>query len=189
MAQSYPGQSTTGQACDTIERASDAAANTAKFLQLAFLRSAFSIGSELWMSFDFTEASAFRNHFDRVSVYASYPLGNFLGMAGYQHGRDETPVNPAAFSTNSALQKFSSTGAFAEGTYSVGQYLATGVRYDRFHPNTVRLNTQWAITPYVNIPLNNGFQIIAEYQHRDFRLDATNHRQNDTFQVRIIFIQ
>ena len=30
MAQSYPGQSTTSQARDTIERASDAAANTAK---------------------------------------------------------------------------------------------------------------------------------------------------------------
>src|SRR5216110_3305518 len=45
--------------------------------------------------------------------------------------------------------------------------------------------TQWAITPYVSIPLQNGFQIIAEYQHRDFQLNATNHRQNDTFQARI----
>jgi len=51
------------------------------------------------------------------------------------------------------------------------------------------LNTQWAITPYVNIPLQNGFQVIAEYQHRDFQLNATNHRQNDTFQARVIFIK
>jgi hypothetical protein len=43
--------------------------------------------------------------------------------------------------------------------------------------------------PYVNIPFNNGFQIIAEYQHRNFELDALHDRQNDTFQVRVIFIQ
>ena len=39
--------------------------------------------------------------------------------------------------------------------------------------------------PYINIPLNNGFQLIAEYQHRDFQIDATHNRQNDTFQVRL----
>jgi len=67
--------------------------------------------------------------------------------------------------------------------------LTAGVRYDRFDPNTARANTQWAVTPYVNIPLNNGFQLIAEYQRRNFQLDATHDRQNDTFQVRVIFIQ
>jgi hypothetical protein len=51
-----------------------------------------------------------------------------------------------------------------------------------------KFNTQWAVTPYVNIPLWNGFQVIAEYSHRDFRMDVTNHRQNDTVQVRIVFI-
>ena len=139
--------------------------------------------------FDFTDATAFQNNFDRVAVYGSYPLGKFLPMAGYQRGRDHTPVSPAAFPTNPALQTFNSTGAFVEGAFTVNENVAVGVRYDRFHPNTARLNTQWAVTPYVNIPLNNGFQIIGEYQHRDFQLDASHNRQNDTFQVRIIFIQ
>ena len=58
-----------------------------------------------------------------------------------------------------------------------------------FDPNTAKSNLQWAVTPYVNIPLNNGFQLIAEYQHRDFELDTAHNRQNDTFQVRVIFIQ
>jgi len=110
-------------------------------------------------------------------------------MAGYQVGRDDMPVSAAAFPTNPAIDKFNSTGAFAEGTYTVNQFFTAGVRYDHFHPNTSRLNTQWAVTPYINVPLQNGLQIIAEYQHRDFQLDATNHRQNDTFQVRVIFIQ
>jgi hypothetical protein len=139
--------------------------------------------------FDFTETSAFQNSFDRVAVYGSYPLGKFLPMAGYQYGRDDTPVNPAAFPANPAMDRFSSTGAFVEGAYTINQFATAGVRFDRFHPNTAKLNTQWAVTPYVNIPLQNGFQIIAEYQHRDFELDATNSRQNDTFQVRVIFIQ
>jgi hypothetical protein len=140
--------------------------------------------------FDFTEATAFRNDFDRVAAYASYPVGEyFLPMVGYQFGRDHTPVNAATFPTVPDLQTFDSRGAFAEGRFRVHEYLSAGLRYDWFHPNTAKLNTQWAITPYVNIPLNNGLQFIAEYQHRDFQLDATHNRQNDTFQLRIIFIQ
>jgi hypothetical protein len=139
--------------------------------------------------FDFTEATAFQNKFDRVGVYGSYPLGKFMPMAGYQYGRDDIPLSPATFPTNSAMDTFTSNGAFAEGAYAINQYVTAGVRYDRFHPNTAKLNTQWAVTPYISIPLQNGFQIIAEYQHRDFQLDASNSRQNDTFQVRVIFIQ
>ncbi|MBI3401580.1 MAG: hypothetical protein HY048_09190 [Acidobacteria bacterium] len=140
--------------------------------------------------FDFTPATAFSNHFDRVAAYASYPLGDyFLPMGGFAYGRDETPVNPVAFPTVPDLQTFNSKGAFVDGVLRLHRYFTTGVRYDYFQPNTGKLSTQWAVTPYVNIPLYNGLQIIAEYQHRDFQLDATNNRQNDTFQVRVIFIQ
>jgi len=139
--------------------------------------------------FDFTEASAFSNHFDRVAFYASYPVANFLALGGYQYGRDETPASPATFPIDATLTKLHSRGAFAEGSYTPRSFLAAGLRYDYFRPNTGTPSSQWAVTPYVNIPFNNGFQIIAEYQHRDFRLNASNHRQNDTFQVRIIFIQ
>ncbi len=139
--------------------------------------------------FDFTAASAFQNNFDRVAVYGSYPVGKFLPMAGYQYGRDDIPVSPASFPTNAALTTFHSKGAFAEGTYPINQYLTGGLRYDWFHPNTAKLNRSWAVTPYVNIPFQNGFQLIAEYQHRAFQLDASHKRRNDTFQVRIIFIQ
>jgi hypothetical protein len=139
--------------------------------------------------FDFTPASAFQNTFDRLAVYGSYPIGRLLPSAGYQYGRDDTPVNPATFPANSALTRFTSNGVFADGAYTITDNFTAGIRYDRFHPNTAKLNTQWAITPYVNIPFNNGFQIIAEYQHRNFELDALHDRQNDTFQVRVIFIQ
>lgn len=139
--------------------------------------------------FDFTPATAFQNNLDRVAVYGSYPLGKLLPMAGYQYGRDHIPVSPASYPVNNDLTTFTSKGAFVEGTYSLPHYVTSGLRYDWFHPNTAKLNRQWAVTPYVNIPLQNGLQFIAEYQHRNFQLDASHHRNNDTFQVRIIFIQ
>lgn len=142
--------------------------------------------------FDLSEATAFRNNFDRVALYASYPiLKRFYPQGGFQYGRDTIPVDPVAFPTNVTLKKFDSKGAFAEGAFVFNQYLTGGIRYDWYKPKYAAstFNTQWAITPYVNIPLQNGFQVIAEYQHRDFQLSASNHRQNDTFQARIIFIK
>ena len=130
--------------------------------------------------FDFSKDTAFRNNFDRYAAYASYPIAKkFLPAAGFNYGRDTNPNGT----------KFNSKGAFVEGTYSFNQYASAGVRYDWYRPRYPAPNTQWAITPYVNIPLQNGLQFIAEYQHRDFEVNAANHRQNDTFQFRVIFIK
>ena len=144
---------------------------------------------------DFSErATQFRNNFDRFAAYASYPIGKrFLPMAGFNYGRDDTPLTYDLSGTGAAvttLHKFDSKGAFADGVVFLSQYVTAGLRYDWFHPKYPTHNKQWAVTPYVNIPLQNGFQIIAEYQHRDFELaPGTFHRQNDTFQARIIFIK
>ncbi len=142
--------------------------------------------------FDLSAATAFRNNFDRVALYASYPIGkHLLPQGGFQYGRDTIPVDLVNFPTAPTLKKFDSKGAFADVSYMFNQYVTAGVRYDWYKPKfaAATFNTQWAVTPYVNIPLQNGFQIIAEYQHRDFQLSASNHRQNDTFQARIIFIK
>jgi hypothetical protein len=131
--------------------------------------------------FDFTHASAFRNDFNRLGLYASYPIGkNFLPSVGYSYGKDD----------NADGTTFNSSGAFVEGVYSINKYATVGARYDMFHPKTSVNNKQWAFTPFINIPLQNGLQFIAEYQRRDFELaPGTYHRHNDTFQVRMIFIQ
>lgn len=131
--------------------------------------------------FDFSAGSAFRNDFDRTAVYASYPIGKkFLPSVGYQRGTD----SKANGST------ITSTGMFVEGAYTFSKYVTAGGRYDTFRPNDAVNSRQWAFTPFVNIPLQNGLQIISEYQHRDFELaPGTYHRQNDSFQIRVIFIQ
>jgi len=142
--------------------------------------------------FDFSSATAFRNNFDRVAAYASYPLGKrFLPQGGFQFGRDTTPVNAASFPTVPTVKYFDSKGAFADGSYVISDYVTAGARYDWYKPKYAAaiFNTQWAITPYVSVPLQNGFQVIAEYQHRDFQLSTSQHRQNDTFQARVIFIK
>jgi hypothetical protein len=149
-------------------------------------------GSVGLTEFDLSNATAFRNDFDRVAAYASYPIGKrFTPQGGFQYGRDTIPRDAANFPVVPGLKKFDSKGAFAEAAYMVNDYLTIGTRYDWYKPKfaAATFNTQWAITPYVNVPLQNGFQIIAEYQHRDFQLNASNHRQNDTFQARIIFIK
>jgi hypothetical protein len=44
--------------------------------------------------------------------------------------------------------------------------------------------------PVPELPLQNGFQIITEYQRRAFQIAPdTTHRRNDTFQLRLIYIQ
>jgi hypothetical protein len=131
--------------------------------------------------FDFSKDTAFLNKFNRVAGYVSYPLQKFMPQAGFQIGRDTNPDG----------SKFTSKGAFVEGSYAFNEKTTAGLRYDwykpKYAPNT--FNKQWAVTPYVNIPLQNGFQLIAEYQHRDFQVNAANHRKNDTFQARVIFIK
>ncbi len=131
--------------------------------------------------FDFTDATAFRNNFDRVGLYASYPIGkHFLPSIGYQTGKDSKADGTT----------FSSSGLFVDGTFSINKYATAGARYDMFRPNSTVNSRQWAFTPYVNIPLQNGLQVIAEFQHRDFELaPGTYHRKNDTFQLRFIYIQ
>ncbi len=142
--------------------------------------------------FDLSNATAFRNNFDRVAGYVSYPVGKrFLPQAGFQYGRDTTPLNAGSFPVVPGLKKFDSKGVFVDGSYMFSQYVTGGFRYDWYKPKyaSATFNAQWAVTPYINIPLQNGFQVIAEYQHRDFELSSTAHRQNDTFQARVIFIK
>jgi hypothetical protein len=181
-----PTHCTNGTAIGAIDPA------TGQVCGVAGASASFPFGSVGNTDFDLSKATAFRNNFDRVALYASYPIGKrFLPQGGFQYGRDTIPDNTTAFPTLSTLHKFDSKGAFAEGAFTFTEYVTAGARYDWYKPRFAAgaFNTQWAATPYVNFALQNGFQIIAEYQHRDFQLNASNHRQNDTFQVRLIFIQ
>ncbi len=134
-----------------------------------------------WRDDQGTYGMAFRNNFDRVGAYVSYPMGQFVPSAGYQYRKDDSPDGTT----------FNSNGAFVEGTYLISKYATVGARYDWFRPITSVESRQWAFTPYINIPFQNGLQLIAEYTHRDFQIApaGTVHRSNDSFQLWMIFIQ
>lgn len=183
----YRGNVATPTACTDGTKIGQVSTTTGVVCGVTAASAASPFGTPGNTDFDFTTAGgAFRNNFDRWAAYASYPIGKkFLPMGGFQYGRDTVP--PSA--TNPNFTKFDSKGAFAEGAYTLNQYVTTGFRYDWWRPRYPALNAQWAVTPYVSVPMQNGFQIIAEYQHRDFQINAANHRQNDTFQMRVIFIK
>lgn len=123
-----------------------------------------------------------RNDFDRFAVYGSYPLQKHVHLfAGFQEGRDHIFGGTT----------FNSRGTYVEAAFPWGEYVTPGIRYDWFDPATNKAeNQQWAIVPYVNIPLQNGLQFIAEYRHRNFRRGVGNpDRNDDAFQIRFIFIK
>lgn len=123
----------------------------------------------------------FRNTFDRVGVYGSYPVvTRLLLLAGFQHGRDHIATGGI----------FTSRGVFAEADFPLHEYVTPGIRYDWFNgarnkPN----NALWGITAFANAPLQNGVQFIAEYQHKNLERGSSPNRKDDAFQIRFIFIK
>lgn len=123
----------------------------------------------------------FRNEFDRTEVYASYPVAKRLHLfTGYERGRDRT----------AAGGRFSSTGAFAEASVPVSKLSAAGARYDWFDPaREMADNELRGVTAYVNAWFYSQLRVVAEYQHRETKHGAAPSREDDTFQVRFIYIK
>jgi hypothetical protein len=123
----------------------------------------------------------FRNDFDRAAFYASYPVVKQLHLlGGFQHGRDHLATGGT----------FNSRGAFVEGDVPINEYATAGLRYDWFDPATNKARNQLTgITAFLNVPLQNGFQFIAEYQHKDTKRGLLPEKKDDAFQVRFVFIK
>ncbi|MBI1746025.1 MAG: hypothetical protein HYR55_05470 [Acidobacteria bacterium] len=126
-------------------------------------------------------AGFFRNNFDRVAIYGSYPIAKQLHLlGGFQSGRDHTVTKDT----------FTSRGAFAEVDVPINDYVTAGLRYDWFdRARDKKNNDLWGLTTFANVPIQNGLQFIAEYQHKDARFPVGPNRKDDAFQVRFIFIK
>jgi len=126
-------------------------------------------------------ASAFRNTFDRVALYGSYPMHERLHLfAGVQGGHDEM----------ASAARFGSLGGFAEASVPIVPLTAAGVRYDWFDPARNKTENEIrGITTYVNAWFREQFRIVAEYQHKQTRRGTLAPQKDDAFQVRFIFIK
>lgn len=127
-----------------------------------------------------TTGNVFQNSYDRVAVYGGYPAAPKVMLLGaYQWGRDDL----AAGGT------FSSRGAFGEVDLLLHQYATVGARYDWFDPARDKADNEIrGIVGFVNVPLQNGFQLIGEYQNKRTLRGANPKRTDNVFQVRLIVI-
>ena len=123
----------------------------------------------------------FLNKFDRVALYASYPVAKRLQvLGGFQRGRDHLPTGG----------KFSNEGAFVEAAFPINALSAAGVRYDWFDPARGKVNNELkGITAYVNAWFYEQFRIVAEYQHKNTRRGLAPEQHDDVFQVRFIYFK
>ena len=127
------------------------------------------------------DSSSFRNVFDRTALYASYPIAKYLHLlAGFQHGRDHTATGT----------RFSSEGTFVEADVPIPELSEAGIRYDWFDPARGKANNEVeAVTVFVNAWFWQQFRIVGEYQHKITRRESAPGRQDDTVQVRLIYIK
>jgi len=123
----------------------------------------------------------FRNDFDRVAIYASYPVLKGLQLFGaYQYGRDHT----------SSQTTFSSAGAFAEAAVPIKKMTTAGIRYDWYDPARAKANNELqGVTAYLNAWFFSQLRVVAEYQHKITRHAAAPSQTDDAFQVRLIYIK
>ncbi len=124
----------------------------------------------------------FRNDFDRVAFYASYPVAKRLTLlGGIQRGRDDIATGG----------RFTSLGAYAEAaTPVINDITHAGVRVDWFDParNKDR-NEIYGITTYMNLWVKEQFRFVAEYQRKERRQAPDPNKKYHAFQLRLIFIK
>ncbi len=125
--------------------------------------------------------NSFRNTFDRVALYGSYPVIKRLHLlAGVQRGRDKT----------AAEERFASQGVFAEAAVPITTLTAAGVRYDWFDPARNKPSNEIrGTTAYINAWFHQQSRVVAEYQHKHTRRGVSPMQDDDAFQVRFIFIK
>ena len=130
----------------------------------------------------FQPDKVFRNDFDRVAFYASYPVAKRLTLlAGVQRGRDDIATGG----------RFSSLGAYTEAAVPIINDLTNaGVRLDWFDPaRNKSKNELRGVTTYLNLWARDQFRFVVEYQRKDRRQGEAPNKKDNAFQLRLIFIK
>ena len=125
---------------------------------------------------------SFKNDFDRIALYASYPVAKRLTLfGGVQRGRDDIATGG----------RFTSLGAYTEAAVPIINDLThAGLRLDWFDParNKSR-NELRGITTYLNLWVRDQFRFVVEYQRKQRKQGLLPEKNDNAFQVRLIFIK
>jgi hypothetical protein len=141
---------------------------------------------------DPSPAELTRDTFYRLAAYANYfviPQVNLLG--GYEYGHDSLgdPTVATLDGKQDGSKVGNSHGYFGEIDFHPMNQLAFGARYDFYDPsNKVDHNNQIAYTVSGNWYIWHGFQLIADYQHKDTEQPAGGKNKDDTVEARLILI-
>jgi hypothetical protein len=125
---------------------------------------------------------SFRNDFDRVAFYASYPVAKRLTLlGGIQRGRDDIATGG----------RFTSLGAYTEAAVPIiNDITHAGVRVDWFDPaRNKNRNEVYGVTTYMNLWVRDQFRFVAEYQRKERRQAPLPNKKDHAFQLRLIFIK
>jgi hypothetical protein len=131
---------------------------------------------------DIANLPFFKNSFQRLALYAGYPIKRVRLLAGAQGGKDSI----------GAGGHFYSAGQFVEAMVkAVNDISSVGVRYDWFDPSRNReKNDLHGVTAYVNIWLHNELRITPEYQHiLTNQGPGLPERRDDRFQLRLYWVK
>lgn len=135
---------------------------------------------------DFGPSTSFGNSFYRAAIYGNYRLTPKLEVQGaYQFGQDHF------FDTarGNADGTFQSQGFFGELDVPASEHATLGGRYDWFDPSKDKSNNErQRVTVFANLPVNDGLQAIAEYQHVQQKRAGKADVKDDNFQIRMIWI-
>jgi hypothetical protein len=134
------------------------------------------------------DGGVWTDNFDRLALYLTLPVlpKTLYAFAGGQIGWDK------AFdrvTQTAAGNRFTSLGAFGEIFLRYNPYLGASARYDFFDPSRDTAdNTIQAVTLAINAALLNGAQGILEYRFRHASTSATSSTDNNSVQLRIIYL-
>ncbi len=125
-------------------------------------------------------ANLAQNDFWRAAGYVTIPYQNFRLMGAYSAGRDTyTPTDADV----------DNQGFFVEVDDYVNDGLGVGARFDFFDPNTdVDNDATTGVAAFVNRPLNNGIQFIAEYKYTKTEQGTNPDVKDNSVNCRMIYI-
>jgi hypothetical protein len=122
-----------------------------------------------------------KNKFDRVLLYGSYPVHRHLMfLGGYGAGRDHLETGDT----------FGSGGFFVSAEVPIAIEASTpvtaGYRYDFFDPaKTKGINEVTANTAFISMFTRTGVRATAEFQHKETLRGASPNQLFNQFQIRI----
>jgi len=121
-----------------------------------------------------------QNDFQRYALYLTIPIQSVQLLGAYSGGKDTYKMTGVSIDNK---------GFFVELDNEFNENVGAGVRYDWFDPSDKTSNDiASAVSTFVNVPLNNGIQFLAEYKYSKTEMGANLDEKDNSINIRSIYI-